>query len=73
MKCKPYKAIMAAVIFQALNDLKSAYPKCRDDGMKFFHSDNFGNFCIALNLDEESIRQYAIRNYPVPPGFGGCT
>jgi hypothetical protein len=62
-----FRALMAAVITRAVEDLKSADPRLRvierDEAMAFILGEDCEAFCLELAIDYEAVRERAIALY----------
>ena len=66
-KAAAYRALMSAVIDRAIDDLKSAGPRCgkkeTDRAMAFILSDDCEAYCLELGVDYEAVREKAAALY----------
>jgi hypothetical protein len=62
-----YRALIAAVITRAIDDLKGTDPLCQkndiDRAMAFILSDDCEAYCLELDIDYEAIRKKAAALY----------
>jgi len=66
-KSDSYRALLAAVIYRAMDDLKGKDPRCRrietDRAMAFVLGETCEAYCLGLGIDCEMIREKAAALY----------
>jgi len=66
-KTDAYRALLAAVINRAMDDLKGAEPYCSaketDRAMAFVLSENCEAWCLELDIDYEAVKEKAAALY----------